>query len=90
MPWLLCGDRHLRTEPQIGRTAIHARWQRPVADIDALILGNPDRDELYAALSAAEQRLGRSGGEPTSSALTLDNAAVAFSRVQARQPVGLH
>ena len=33
--------------------------QRPVGDIDVLVLGEPDRDQLYAALSAAEQRLGR-------------------------------
>jgi DNA-binding transcriptional ArsR family regulator len=33
--------------------------QRPVGDIDVLILGDPDRDQLYAALSTAEQRLGR-------------------------------
>jgi predicted nucleotidyltransferase len=33
--------------------------QRPVGDIDVLILGNPDRDELYAALSGVEERLGR-------------------------------
>lgn len=34
--------------------------QRPVGDIDVLVLGDPDRDELYNALSAAEKRLGRS------------------------------
>ena len=33
---------------------------RPVADIDVLILGDPDRDQLYTALSDAETRLGRS------------------------------
>jgi DNA-binding transcriptional ArsR family regulator len=33
--------------------------QRPVGDIDVLVLGEPDRDRLYAALSTAEQRLGR-------------------------------
>jgi predicted nucleotidyltransferase len=33
--------------------------QRPVGDIDVLILGKPDRDELYAALNVAEERLGR-------------------------------
>lgn len=33
---------------------------RPVNDIDVLVLGVPDRDALYAALSNAEQRLGRS------------------------------
>jgi DNA-binding transcriptional ArsR family regulator len=32
---------------------------RPVGDIDVLILGEPDRDQLYAALSTAEQRLAR-------------------------------
>ncbi|WP_419909596.1 ArsR family transcriptional regulator [Candidatus Poriferisodalis sp.] len=41
-----------------------ARWagegaDRPVADIDVLVLGAPDRDRLYAALSVAEKRLGR-------------------------------
>jgi DNA-binding transcriptional ArsR family regulator len=34
--------------------------QRPVGDIDVLVLGDPDRDQLYNALSAAEPRLGRS------------------------------
>jgi DNA-binding transcriptional ArsR family regulator len=32
---------------------------RPVGDIDVLILGGPGRDQLYAALSTAEQRLAR-------------------------------
>jgi len=32
---------------------------RPVGDIDVLILGSPDRDELYAAVSILENRLGR-------------------------------
>jgi predicted nucleotidyltransferase len=38
-----CAARH---EGQTG--------QRPVGDIDVLVLGEPDRDQLYAALSAAE------------------------------------
>jgi DNA-binding transcriptional ArsR family regulator len=33
--------------------------QRPVGDIDVLVLGKPDRDHLYDALSAAEKHLGR-------------------------------
>jgi predicted nucleotidyltransferase len=33
--------------------------ERPVGDIDLLVLGNPDRDDVYAAASAAELRLGR-------------------------------
>jgi DNA-binding transcriptional ArsR family regulator len=32
---------------------------RPVGDIDVLALGDPDRDQLYAALQEAERRLGR-------------------------------
>ena len=43
-------------------TAIHGAGsapRRPVEDIDVLVLGSPDRDQLYAALSAAEPRLGR-------------------------------
>jgi DNA-binding transcriptional ArsR family regulator len=33
--------------------------QRPVGDIDVLVLGEPDRDQLYAALGTAEERLAR-------------------------------
>jgi len=33
--------------------------KRPVGDIDVLVLGKPDRDELYGALAEAERRLGR-------------------------------
>jgi DNA-binding transcriptional ArsR family regulator len=33
--------------------------QRPVGDIDVLVLGGPARDRLYTALSTAEERLGR-------------------------------
>ena len=57
-------------QPVHGITAvyIYGSWaarhegqtgQRPVGDIDVLILGEPDRDQLYAALSDAEKRLGR-------------------------------
>lgn len=56
--------------PIEGITAahIHGSWaarlvgeegDRPVGDIDLLVLGSPDRDALYAALSTAERRLGR-------------------------------
>jgi hypothetical protein len=33
---------------------------RPVGDIDLLLLGGPNRDEVYVAVSSAERRLGRS------------------------------
>ena len=32
---------------------------RPVGDIDLLVLGSPSRDEIYAAASKAERQLGR-------------------------------
>lgn len=32
---------------------------RPVEDIDVLVLGEPDRDDLYKAIEAVEPRLGR-------------------------------
>jgi DNA-binding transcriptional ArsR family regulator len=40
-----------RHEGQPGR--------RPIGDIDVLILGEPDRDQLYEAVGQAESRLGR-------------------------------
>lgn len=52
----------------IGAAYIYGSWaarhagqpgQRPVGDIDILVLGTPDRDQLYDALSIAEQQLGR-------------------------------
>jgi DNA-binding transcriptional ArsR family regulator len=58
----------LRDVSGIAAAYIYGSWaarhegqtgQRPVGDIDVLILGDPDRDQLYAALSIAEQRLAR-------------------------------
>jgi DNA-binding transcriptional ArsR family regulator len=58
----------LRPVGGIDRAYLFGSWaarhagqpgERPVGDIDVLILGEPDRDELFAALGAAEQRLGR-------------------------------
>jgi DNA-binding transcriptional ArsR family regulator len=58
----------LRDVNGIAAAYIYGSWaarhegqtgQRPVGDIDVLILGEPDRDQLYAALSAAEKRLAR-------------------------------
>src|SRR5205823_4578213 len=33
--------------------------QRPVEDVDLLVLGEPDRDQLYAAIDDVQPRLGR-------------------------------
>jgi len=58
----------LRPVHGIAAAYIYGSWaarhkgqagRRPVRDIDVLILGEPDRDQLYAALSDAEERLGR-------------------------------
>ena len=58
----------LSTVDGIDAAYIYGSWaarhagqpgQRPVGDIDLLILGEPDRDQLYSALSSAEERLGR-------------------------------
>ena len=66
-PWVLANA--LSDIAGIDHAYIYGSWaaralgeasQRPVGDIDVLILGKPDRDALYAAASNAEQRLGRS------------------------------
>jgi DNA-binding transcriptional ArsR family regulator len=60
--------RVLRAVSGIDSTYIYGSWaarhegqagKRPVGDIDVLVLGDPDRDQLYEALSSAEERLGR-------------------------------
>lgn len=54
--------------PGIAAAYIFGSWaaryhgldgDRPVGDIDLLVLGEPDRDALYAATHEASQRLGR-------------------------------
>jgi len=66
VPAVLAGV--LRPVQGIGDAYIYGSWAarhegqagpRPVGDIDVLILGEPDRDQLYDALGAAEKRLGR-------------------------------
>ena len=52
--------------------------QRPVGDIDVLVLGEPDRDQLYYALSSAEQRLGRSVQATIRDAHWLDSGSGSF------------
>jgi hypothetical protein len=66
VPWVLGGA--LSSVDGIDAAYVYGSWaarfsgkagNRPVADIDLLVLGSPDRDELYAAASAAERQLGR-------------------------------
>lgn len=58
----------LRSVPGIAEAYVYGSWaarhagqrgERPVGDIDVLVLGKPDRDELYNAVAVAEKRLGR-------------------------------
>jgi DNA-binding transcriptional ArsR family regulator len=58
----------LRPVDGIDEAFIYGSWaarhagqpgRRPVGDIDVLVLGTPDRDQLYEAVAAAETQLGR-------------------------------
>jgi predicted nucleotidyltransferase len=66
VPWVL--GQALRELGGIDAAYVFGSWaarfsgeegDRPVGDIDLLVLGNPDRDAVYAAASEAERRLGR-------------------------------
>jgi len=61
--------------------------QRPVGDIDVLVLGEPDRDQLYEALSAAERRLGRPVQATIRDATWLDSGTGGFHDTVASQPL---
>lgn len=60
---------------------------RPVGDIDVLILGDPDRDQLYEALSTAERRLGRSVEATIRAADWLESGSGAFHDTLASRPL---
>jgi DNA-binding transcriptional ArsR family regulator len=58
----------LRPIDGIDEAYIYGSWaarhagqtgRRPVGDIDVLVLGTPNRDQLYEAVAAAETQLGR-------------------------------
>lgn len=58
----------LRSVEGITSAFVYGSWaarflgldgQRPVQDIDLLVLGEPDRDRLYAETERVEARLGR-------------------------------
>lgn len=61
--------------------------QRPVGDIDVLILGEPDRDQLYPALSDAEERLGRAVQATIREANWLDTGSGAFHDTVISRPL---
>jgi len=61
--------------------------QRPVGDIDVLILGEPDRDQLYAVLSDVEERLGRPVQATIRDADWLDTGSGAFHDTVTSRPL---
>jgi len=61
--------------------------QRPVGDIDVLVLGEPERDQLYAALGAAEERLGRAVQATIREANWLDAGSGAFHDTVISRPL---
>jgi DNA-binding transcriptional ArsR family regulator len=61
--------------------------QRPVGDIDVLVLGESDRDQLYAALGDAEGRLGRPVQATIRDATWLDTGSGAFHETVASTPL---
>ena len=61
--------------------------QRPVGDIDVLVLGTPDRDQLFAALSAAESRLGRPVQATIRDADWLDGGSGSFHDTVTSRPL---
>jgi predicted nucleotidyltransferase len=61
--------------------------QRPVGDIDVLILGEPDRDQLYAVLSDAEERLGRSVQATIRDSDWLETGSGAFHDTVTSRPI---
>lgn len=61
--------------------------QRPVGDIDVLILGEPDRDQLYAALSTAEQRLARPVQATIRDTAWLESGSGAFHNTITSRPL---
>ncbi len=60
---------------------------RPVGDIDLLILGDPDRDRLYEALSQAEKRLGRPVEATIRDAAWLESGSGAFHETVTSRPL---
>ena len=86
----------LRPVRGINAAYIYGSWaarhegqagQRPVGDIDVLILGEPDRDQFYAALSAAEERLGRPVQATIRDPAWLDSGTGAFHKTVTSRPL---
>ena len=94
VPAVLAGA--LRPVTGIAAAYVYGSWAarhegqtgpRPVGDIDVLILGEPDRDRLYAALGEAEERLGRPVQATIRGANWLDSGSGAFHDTVVSRPL---
>lgn len=94
VPWVL--GQALTGVGGLDAAYIHGSWaarfsgedgDRPVGDIDLLVLGGPDRDEVYSAVSAAERRLGRAVQVTTRSADWLTEGSGTFHDRIAGRPM---
>ncbi len=61
--------------------------QRPVGDIDVLVLGKSDRDQLCDALSEAEKHLGRPVQATIRDADWLDTGSGSFHQTMTSRPM---
>lgn len=86
----------LKDVPGIAAAYVYGSWaarhagetgQRPVGDIDVLVLGEPDRDQLYEALSNAERQLSRAVEATIRDADWLETGTGAFHDTVARRPL---
>lgn len=86
----------LRSVQGISAAYVYGSWaarhegqpgQRPVGDVDVLVLGEPDRDQLYDALSAAEKRLGRPIQATIRDATWVDSGSGSFHDTVTSRPL---
>jgi DNA-binding transcriptional ArsR family regulator len=63
------------------------RGERPVGDIDVLVLGEPDRDQLYAAAGVAEERLGQPVQVTIRAASWLESGSGSFRQTVTGRPM---
>jgi DNA-binding transcriptional ArsR family regulator len=86
----------LRPVEGIAEAYIYGSWaarhagqpgQRPVGDIDVLVLGEPDRDQLFEALSEAERHLGRPVEATIRDAAWLDSGTGSFHETVISRPL---
>jgi predicted nucleotidyltransferase len=80
----------------IDRAFIYGSWAarnagetgvRPVGDIDVLVLGEPDRDALFAATSGIEPKLGRPVQVTIRSARWLEEGSGSFHDTVTERPL---